>query len=253
MRLKNKLTYTQDSNGQNLRPEEVAKFDELAHEWRNPKGKFASVLAFNQVRLQYITTEITHQYGSKKIRILDVGCGAGLLTQPLAEAGHEVLGIDASQVNISVANHHGKHLPNLHYRHALSDALVADTRNNLLTAFDLVINTEVLEHVPNPRLLLEECCALVAPLGILIIATLNRTWQSYLIGIIGAEYILRALPVGTHSWKSFVTPSEVEQAICPLGFKVNQIEGMRYNPLTQQWKFARSYDVNYLLSAVRKS
>ena len=230
----------------NLNPQETARFDALAHAWRDPNGAFATVLSFNEIRLTYIKAEMAKHFGCKTISIVDVGCGAGLLTQPLAEMGHQVLGIDASGVNIDVANHHGGAFSNLTYRHTLSEALLKEEQR-----FDLVLNTEVVEHVPDPAALLKECGELVSPGGMMIVATLNRTWQSYLIGIIAAEYLLRALPKGTHEWRAFVTPDEVKNALLSHEFVFGEAKGMTYNPLTKRWRLTNSDRVNYLLSAIK--
>lgn len=243
MLYKDKLTNASN----NLNASEIERFDALAYEWRNPNGAFANVLAFNEIRLKYIRSEILGHFGNKPISILDVGCGAGLLTQPLAEMGHEVVGIDASGVNIDVASHHGRFLKNLAYRHTLSNTLLNEEKR-----FDLVLNTEVVEHVPYPARLLAECGELVMPGGMMIVATLNRTWQSFVIGIIGAEYILRALPIGTHSWRAFVTPEEIKHALQTSSFSFGEPRGMRYNPICKRWRLTNSDKVNYLLTA-RKS
>jgi 2-polyprenyl-6-hydroxyphenyl methylase/3-demethylubiquinone-9 3-methyltransferase len=250
MLLKDTLTKPQTSNQDlpNISDDEIAKFDALANEWRDPNGKFANVLAFNRARLSYVKQQISAHFGPKKISILDVGCGAGLLTQPLAEMGHSVVGIDASGVNIEVASRHAKGLENLQYRHVLSQSLLQETQR-----FDLVLNTEVLEHVPDPTKLLQECSQLVSPHGIMILATLNRTWQSYLIGIIGAEYILRALPKGTHDWRAFVKPKEIEHTLSQKGYTLSQAVGMSFNPLSNSWRLTKSDKVNYLLTAYRPS
>ncbi len=255
MLLKDKLSSPKNINCKedNIDETEVAKFDALAHEWRNPNGKFANVLAFNQVRLRYVLEEIQHHFGDRKIRILDVGCGAGLLTQPLAEAGHHVLGIDASHVNVEVASKHGKALPNLRYRQALVETLIEERQHNVEMEYDLVLNTEVVEHVPDPNALLSDCADLVAANGIMVVATLNRTLMSFLVGIIGAEYILRALPIGTHYWPAFVTPEEIKTTLEPKGFCLNQSIGMAFNPFTKNWKFTSSDKVNYLITAHRQS
>ncbi|WP_028108381.1 bifunctional 2-polyprenyl-6-hydroxyphenol methylase/3-demethylubiquinol 3-O-methyltransferase UbiG [Ferrimonas futtsuensis] len=240
---KDKLTGTPD----NLSSEEVRRFDALAEEWRKPDGAFHTVLEFNRVRLHHILNEIQRHFGDKPLSILDVGCGAGILTEPLARAGHQVLGIDASAVNIRVARQNGWELSaNLSYRHCLSQTLVEEG-----AGFDLVLNTEVVEHVPDPARLLKECGELVKPGGMMMVATLNRTWKSYLIGIIGAEYVLRALPKGTHSWRAFVTPDEVTHALSPLGFSCHSPKGMSYNPLSRRWRLCSSDKVNYLMSAIK--
>jgi 2-polyprenyl-6-hydroxyphenyl methylase/3-demethylubiquinone-9 3-methyltransferase len=230
----------------NVDEKEIAKFTALAHDWRDPNGRFASVLAFNEIRLSYITSQLNRYFGGRKLSILDVGCGAGLLTQPLAELGHYVVGIDANATNIEVAKFHSRHLHNLSYRHELSHTLLQESQR-----FDLVLNTEVIEHVPNPAQLLEECGELVSAEGMMIVATLNRTLLSYLVGIVGAEYILKALPKGTHSWTSFVTPYEVQKALRSKGFTIGNAQGMTYNPLTKKWRLTHSDKVNYILPAFK--
>ncbi|WP_295893712.1 bifunctional 2-polyprenyl-6-hydroxyphenol methylase/3-demethylubiquinol 3-O-methyltransferase UbiG [uncultured Vibrio sp.] len=248
MLMKNELTHsTQRSDlSTNVDVEEIKKFDALAREWRDPKGKFSSVLEFNRVRLEYITSQITKHFGNRRIRILDVGCGAGLLTQPLAEQGHDVLGIDASETNIRVANEHGKSLENLEYRHVLSTTLIDEP-----TRFDLVLNTEVLEHVPHPDRLLRECAGLIASDGMMILATINRTILSFVVAIVGAEYVIRALPIGTHKWRAFVTPKEIQDALTPLDLTIGKTQGMKYNPITHQWGFSNSSKVNFLVSVLK--
>ncbi|SDJ72988.1 3-demethylubiquinone-9 3-methyltransferase [Ferrimonas sediminum] len=241
--------------GANLSEQEIRKFDALAEAWWDPDGPFKTVLAFNAVRLQYIENTIdahfsapigaTDAVSGQPLTVLDLGCGAGLLAEPLARRGHQVTAIDASAHNIEVARRHAHRSgTRVTYRHCLAGALLQERRQ-----FDVVLNTEVVEHVPDPRALLTECAHLLKPGGLLIVATLNRTIKSYLVGIIGAEYVLRALPRGTHDWNAFVTPTEIIRAIAPLGFEINDLTGMSYNPFSRRWRLSHSADVNYLLSA----
>ncbi|USD39501.1 bifunctional 2-polyprenyl-6-hydroxyphenol methylase/3-demethylubiquinol 3-O-methyltransferase UbiG [Ferrimonas sp. SCSIO 43195] len=239
----------------NLSEREIEKFDALAEAWWDPDGPFKTVLAFNAVRLQYITDAIDAHLAdaaglgqtseNQPLTVLDVGCGAGLLAEPLARQGHRVTAIDASAHNIEVARRHARlSATQVDYRHCLTTALLQERQQ-----YDVVLNTEVVEHVPDPQALLTECGQLLKPGGLLIVATLNRTIKSFFVAIIGAEYVLRALPRGTHDWRAFVSPTEIIQAIAPQGFEINDLTGMSYNPFSRRWRPSHSADVNYLLSA----
>ena len=196
-------------------PVEIARFTSLAKEWWNPNGKFRAIHKFNPVRRDYILNAISEHFGLKLsgrralvgLDILDVGCGAGLLCEPLAEQGAHVVGIDATARNADVARLHAleQALP-IDYRHCLAEH-VRETGER----FDVVLNTEVIEHVANPEKLLADCAALVKPGGIMVVATLNRTLRSFVLAIVGAEYILRWLPRGTHDWRRFRRPKEISE------------------------------------------
>ncbi|RTR36886.1 bifunctional 2-polyprenyl-6-hydroxyphenol methylase/3-demethylubiquinol 3-O-methyltransferase UbiG [Shewanella canadensis] len=241
---------------------EIAKFDALANEWRDPKGRFKHVLAFNQTRLIAIEDAIAYHFERdlnqdvpfSDLSLLDIGCGAGLLCEPLAWQGARVSGIDASSHNIALARQHANsNLVTVDYRHCLAESLLTaeDKQINDIDQYDVVLNTEVIEHVDDQEALIQTCCQLLKPGGLLIMATLNRTIKSYLIGIIGAEYLMRYLPIGTHDWRFFVTPKEIDDMITPHGLRTVKAEGMSFNPLTKKWKVTNSTDVNYLLYAIK--
>ena len=232
---------------------EIAKFDDLAREWRDPKGKFKHVLAFNQTRLTAIEDAIAGHYQRdltqdvcfEGLSILDIGCGVGLLCEPLASQGADVTGIDASAHNVLLAQRHAKSWSiKVEYQHCLADDLL-----NKPLQYDVILNTEVIEHVDDQRQLIDVCCQLLKPGGLLVMATLNRTIKSYLIAIIGAEYVMGYLPKGTHDWRHFVKPQEIDNMISRHGLTTIKVEGMRFNPFFNQWKTCRQPDVNYLLYA----
>jgi len=239
---------------------EIAKFNALANEWRDPNGKFKHVLAFNQTRLIAIEDAIAFHFERDlnqdvpftDLSILDIGCGAGLLCEPLAWQGARVSGIDASSHNIALAQQHANsNSVTVDYRHCLADSLLDQDVKGNINQYDVILNTEVIEHVGDQEALINTCCQLLKPGGLLIMATLNRTLKSYLIGIIGAEYLMRYLPIGTHDWRFFVKPEEIDAMITPRGLRTVKAEGMSFNPLTKRWKVTNSTDVNYLLYATK--
>lgn len=230
-------------------PNEIAKFDALAQEWWNPQGKFKRVLAFNEARLteikagiaQHFARDLTSDDPFHGLRVLDIGCGAGLLCEPLAKLGADVTGIDGSEVNIHVATTHSQQEGlKITYRHCLAEEIAG------LDGFDVVLNTEVIEHVYDQEALADTCARLVKPGGILIMATLDRSFKSWIIAIVGAEYILRMLPRGTHDWHFFVKPEELETWLNRSGLKKFRHAGFRYNPVTKVWRVIDVPDVNYM-------
>ncbi len=236
-------------------PDEVARFTALAEEWWNPDGKFRPIHRFNPTRRDYIVESITRHFGRDArdetgltgLKILDVGCGAGLLCEPLAELGAQVVGIDATARNIEIARRHAAQRElNLDYRHCLAEHVVETGAR-----FDVVLNTEVVEHVAAPEQLMKECCNLLAPGGILVVATLNRTLRSFLLAIIGAEYLLRWLPRGTHDWRRFLRPDEVRGMIEHHGLETNEVIGVAFNPITGRWRLSSDSSVNYMLRAAK--
>ena len=231
---------------------EIARFTALAEEWWKPDGKFRTVHDFNAARLGHILDQILRTFNRKEenfsgLSVLDVGCGAGLLCEPLAERGASVVGIDATARNVEIAQHHAaKGSLNIDYRHCLADQFLASG-----IQFDIVLNTEVVEHVTDPQRLMNMCSTLVRPGGALIIGTLNRTVRAYLIAILGAEFVLRWLPKGTHDWRKFVRPDEIEAMIAPHGLMVTDRTGVAFSPLNRRWHLSSDTGVNYLLTAKR--
>ncbi|MPY26346.1 bifunctional 2-polyprenyl-6-hydroxyphenol methylase/3-demethylubiquinol 3-O-methyltransferase UbiG [Shewanella sp. YLB-07] len=238
---------------------EIAKFDRLAEEWRDPKGKFKQVLAFNQTRLiaiekmiaQHLARDLNNPDPLAGLSLLDIGCGAGLLCEPLAELGADVTGIDASENNILVASQHAKkNYISVNYIHCLASDLEDKAETN---RYDIVLNTEVIEHVADQQGLIDTCCKLLKPGGLLVMATLNRTITSYIVGIIGAEYVMRYLPIGTHEWRYFVKPQEISAMLSKQGLETINVTGMTFNPFTKHWSVNQNTRVNYLLFAAKPS
>ncbi len=234
----------------NVSADEVARFNALANEWWDPNGKYKTALAFNATRTQYMIQQLARYFGRDAQRtdclaglhILDVGCGGGLVSEALAKRGAEVTGIDASATSIEVARRHAKQSGvNVDYRHCLTDSLLESNQS-----FDVVINAEVVEHVPDQPALVAQCAKLVNAQGMLVLATLNRTVKSWIIAILGAEYVMRYLPVGTHDWQMFVKPEELAEWVAEEDFKRVSETGMKLNPFSGQWRLCDSLKVNYL-------
>lgn len=238
-------------------PNEIARFTALAEEWWNPNGKFRPIHMFDPVRRDYIADRIARHFRRDSedeaalagLSILDVGCGAGLLCEPLAERGAHVVGIDATARNIEIARWHAAQSRlDVDYRHCLAEHVIETSER-----FDVVLNTEVIEHVADPERLMKECCDLVKPGGVMIVATLNRTLRSFLLAIIGAEYVLRWLPKGTHDWKRFLRPSEIGAMIEPHGLEVSDVTGVSFSPVASRWRLSGDTSVNYMLLAVKEA
>ena len=247
-------TATMDARS-SIDPDEIARFEAMAAEWWDPHGKFRPLHKFNPVRLAWIRDRLLARFGRdgasprplEGLRILDIGCGGGLVSEPMARLGAEVVGVDASHRNVEVAR-----------IHAAQGGLAIDyrqgTAEDLLAAgerFDAVLSLEVVEHVADPAAFLGACAGLVAPGGALFVATINRTPQAFALAIVGAEYVLRWLPRGTHSWSKFVRPSEVAAALRPTGLELREFAGMSYNPLRGAWSAGRDLGVNYIAYATR--
>ncbi|MCE2593436.1 bifunctional 2-polyprenyl-6-hydroxyphenol methylase/3-demethylubiquinol 3-O-methyltransferase UbiG [Motilimonas cestriensis] len=242
---------TAGRNSDNFSPVEIARFDQLAESWWDPGGQYKTALEFNRARVEYFIAQICTFYGRdpndshplQGLNILDVGCGGGLVCEPLARAGANVVGIDVSEVSIEVAKRHALQSQlKIEYRHEHAQ----HTSQVDLRRYDVVINAEVIEHVPDQQALVAQCSQLCKVGGCVIMATLNRTIKSYLIGIIGAEYIMRYLPIGTHSWRAFVKPDELQAMASTMGLKRVAEMGMVYNPLSQTWRTTANLGVNYI-------
>ena len=231
--------------------EEVEKFSRLAGEWWDMRGKFKPLHKINPIRLEYIRASLEAHTGKqlKELRILDIGCGGGLLCEPLARLGAAVTGIDASHKNITVAKLHAEQGGlMIDYRCETAEALAASGAQ-----FDAVISMEVIEHVADVSIFTEACCALVKPGGALMIGTLNRTLKSYMLAIVGAEYVLRWLPVGTHHWSKFLTPSEIASFLRKHDVALKEIKGIQYQPLKDHWALSQDIQVNYMMVGIKEA
>tara|TARA_B100000676_G_C18082953_1_gene852642 strand:- start:2952 stop:3692 length:741 start_codon:yes stop_codon:yes gene_type:complete len=242
-------------NATTIDPEDVARFSAIADEWWDPDGKFKPLHRFNPIRLHYIRDRICTHFGRDKqslrpfagLRLLDVGCGGGLISEPLARMGADVTGIDASERNIRTAQVHAKQGSlDISYRSTTVEEIAATGES-----YDAVISLEVVEHVADVDLFLDGCAALTADNGAIALATLNRTPKSFALGIVGAEYIMRWLPRGTHKWKKFVRPSELARGLRRNGITVEDISGLTFNPLNSEWQVSGDVSVNYVLFGTR--
>lgn len=235
---------------------EVARFAAMADEWWDPHGKFRPLHKFNPVRLTFIRDRLCRHFGRDPLaerslaglRVLDIGCGGGLLCEPLARMGAHVVGVDAAERNVRVARLHAERSGlDIDYRHATAEDLAAAGAR-----FDAVLNMEVVEHVADVGLFLGACARMVDSRGLMIVATLNRTAKAFALAVVGAEYVLRWLPRGTHDWRKFVRPSEIADALRPEGMKVVELTGVAYNPVSDRWTTTHDLDVNYMALATRE-
>ncbi len=237
-------------------PNEVAKFEAMAAEWWDTEGKFKPLHMLNPCRLDYITDQIAVEYGRdlaqklpfKGLRILDIGCGGGLLSEPMARLGATVVGADAAVGNIPVAQVHAKQSGlDIDYRHITAEQMAADGEQ-----FDAILNMEVIEHVSDPQAYLNACHDLLKPNGLMICSTLNRNPKSYLVAIIGAEHIMRWLPKGTHEWDKFITPDELFGLIKTANLTPVDRKGFVFNPIAWSWSISdKDLSVNYVTSCTK--
>ncbi|PKP71013.1 MAG: bifunctional 3-demethylubiquinol 3-O-methyltransferase/2-polyprenyl-6-hydroxyphenol methylase [Alphaproteobacteria bacterium HGW-Alphaproteobacteria-4] len=240
-----------------INPDEVAKFEAMAAEWWDPNGKFKPLHLMNPCRLDYIIGQIAAEFGRdaatlrpfEGLRILDIGCGGGLLSEPMARLGAEVVGADAAPRNIPVARLHAEAQGlAIDYRNTTAEALAADGER-----FDVVLNMEVVEHVADPQAFLTTCQQLLKQGGLMICSTLNRNPKSYVMAIFGAERVMRWLPVGTHDWSKFITPDELYALIRSAGLDPVDRKGMVFNPLSWRWSLSdRDLSVNYVTASVKR-
>ena len=233
-----------------INKDEIEKFSLLADEWWDVEGKFKPLHMFNPIRIEYILeTCLSHfkiknsqNFPLKGLKILDIGCGGGLVSEPMSRLGANVTGIDASQKNIKIASLHAKkNNLNIEYLNKAPE----DIQNN--SKFDIVLNLEVVEHVNDLDLYLKACSKLLKKDGIMFTATINRTLTSYVKAIVGAEYILRWLPIGTHDWNKFLKPEELENKLTNFKLTVKDIKGLSFNPILQKWKKSNDLSVNYIV------
>jgi len=236
-----------------INKKEIEKFSKIAEEWWNPGGKFKPLHKFNPIRISYIKENIikTFKINSKKtplknVKILDIGCGGGLLSEPMCRLGAEVTAIDASERNISVAKLHSK-------KNNLKIKYICTSPEKLKTStkFDVILNMEIVEHVEDINLFLKSCSNLMKKNGIMFVATLNRTLKSYIFAIIGAEYILRWLPVGTHEWDKFVQPDELINILKKNNLNLDRIDGMKFDLLIDRWNISKDKSVNYIAKFIK--
>ena len=233
---------------------EIEKFSKLSEEWWDPIGKFKPLHKFNPIRIKYIKQNIIEHFNivnSKNplnnLSLLDVGCGGGLLSEPMCRLGAKVTGIDATRKNINIAKIHAKkNKLKINYVTASPEKL------KIKNKFDVILNMEIVEHVSDLNYFIKSCANLLKKNGIMFVATINRTLKSYLFAIVGAEYILKWLPIGTHDWNLFVKPEELVKISVKHNLKSNGIHGMIYNPLLDQWKTGKDSSVNYISSFIKK-
>lgn len=228
----------------NIDPHEIGKFEELAHRWWDKDGEFQPLHEINPLRLHFIEMHAGPLEGKK---VLDVGCGGGILSEAMAARGAEVTGIDMGEAPLQVAKLHGLESGvKVDYRQITAEALAEEQP----AGFDIVTCMEMLEHVPHPESVVNACARLVKPDGNVFFSTLNRTPKSFLLAIVGAEYLLRMLPRGTHEYRRFIRPSELDEAIRAAGLETVHISGMSYNPLSREYQLSNDVSVNYLVHAV---
>jgi len=241
------------SSGPTVDEAEIARFAAMATEWWDPKGKFAPLHKLNPPRLRLIRDAICRRFDRDPtadkplagLRIVDLGCGGGLVCEPMARLGAEVVGIDAGEKTVEIARIHAQESGlDIDYRHTTAEAL-ADAGNS----FDVVLNLEVIEHVADVPAFMAAAGLLTRPGGLQIVTTLNRTARSLAFGIVAAEYVLRWLPRGTHDWRKFLKPSEVAAHLRANGLSVDKVSGLTYNPLTDRWRESRDLGVNYVVVA----
>lgn len=246
----------QEHGGGSVDAREMAKFARIAETWWDPEGEFRPLHKLNPVRLGFVREHLLAHFGGDPesvrpfagLRIVDVGCGGGLMTEPLARLGAEVVGLDASRESVEVARLHAAESGlAIDYRHATAESLAAAGER-----FDAVLALEIVEHVAEPAAFMGACAALARPGGALALSTLNRTPKGFLLGVVAAEYLLRWLPRGTHDWRRFVKPSELAAMLRPAGVRLTDIEGLVYDPMRDEFRRdPHDLDVNYLAFAVK--
>ena len=231
-----------------INKEEIEKFSSLAEEWWDPNGKFKPLHKFNPIRIKYIKNNIMKEFNIKNkkkpfsnLEILDIGCGGGLLTEPMYNLGGKLTGIDASKKNINIAKIHAKK-NNLKIKYINS----SPEKLKIKKKFDVILNMEIIEHVDDIDLFIKKSSELLKKNGLMFIATLNKTLKSYFFAIIGAEYILRWLPMGTHDWNKFVKPLELTKLCKIHSLKLEGLDGVKFNPILNEWKISRDNSVNYI-------
>jgi 2-polyprenyl-6-hydroxyphenyl methylase/3-demethylubiquinone-9 3-methyltransferase len=236
-----------------INKKEIEKFSKIAEEWWDPAGKFKPLHKFNPIRISYIKENIINTFNLQKsdrslkgIKILDIGCGGGLLSEPMARMGADVFGIDASDKNINIAKIHAE-------KNKLKIKYFCSSPENFKTdnKFDVILNMEIIEHVEDVDFFLKSCSKLLKKNGIMFVATLNKTLKSYLFAIIGAEYVLRWLPIGTHEWEKFIKPEELINMTKKCNLTLNDLKGVKFNLVLNEWKLSNDKSVNYIAKFIK--
>ena len=231
-----------------INKKEIEKFSNMAAEWWDPEGKFKPLHKFNPIRIKYIKENIIKEFQLKNkkyplsgINILDIGCGGGLLSEPMCRLGANVTAIDASNKNIAIANLHAK-------KNNLKINYICSSPEKLKTTkkFDVILNMEIVEHVEDVDFFLKSCANLLKKNGLMFVATINKTLKSYIFAIVGAEYVLRWLPIGTHEWEKFVKPEELKRILVKNKLNLKKIDGMNFNILKDEWNVSKDLSVNYI-------
>ena len=232
---------------------EIEKFSKMADEWWDPSGKFKPLHKFNPIRIQYIKENIIGNFKLKnkkkpldKINILDIGCGGGLLSEPMTRLGANITGIDASSKNINIAKHHAK-------KNKLKINYICSSPEKLKIKkkFDVILNMEIVEHVDDINFFINSCSKLLKKNGLMFVATLNKTLKSYMFAIIGAEYVLRWLPIGTHDWEKFVKPEDLRNILSKNNLKLEKLDGMNFNIIKDEWSISSDTSINYITKSIK--
>jgi 2-polyprenyl-6-hydroxyphenyl methylase/3-demethylubiquinone-9 3-methyltransferase len=236
-----------------INKKEIEKFSKIAEEWWDPDGKFKPLHKFNPIRISYIKENIINTFNLQKndgslkgIKILDIGCGGGLLSEPMARMGADVFGIDASDKNINIAKLHAE-------KNKLKIKYFCSSPENFKTdnKFDVILNMEIIEHVKDVDFFLKSCSKFLKKNGIMFVATLNKTLKSYLFAIIGAEYVLRWLPIGTHEWEKFIKPEELINITKQCNLTLDDLKGVKFNLVFNEWKLSNDKSVNYIAKFIK--
>ena len=232
---------------------EIDKFSKMADEWWDPEGKFKPLHKFNPTRIKYIKENIIHNFKLKNkfrplsgINILDIGCGGGLLSEPMSRMGANVTGIDASDKNIKIAKLHSK-------KNKLKINYLCSSPEKLKISkkFDVILNMEIVEHVEDVDFFLKSCSKLLKKNGLMFVATINKTLKSYVFAIVGAEYVLRWLPIGTHEWEKFVKPQDLKEILIKNNLSLKKLDGMSFNILKDEWNVSKDLSINYIAKFIK--
>ena len=236
-----------------INKKEIDKFSKMANEWWDPEGKFKPLHKFNPTRIKYIKENIINNFKLKNkfkplsgINILDIGCGGGLLSEPMSRMGANVTGIDASDKNIKIARLHSKkNKLKINYLCSSPEKL------KIIKKFDVILNMEIVEHVEDIDFFLKSCSKLLKKNGLMFVATINKTLKSYIFAIVGAEYVLRWLPIGTHEWEKFVKPEDLKKILMKYDLSLNKLDGMNFNIIKDEWSISRDLTVNYIAKFIK--